>query len=513
MKPFVFFIVFFSLSSQALNVLDILERENNDLALQKELKKDVGSLFSTLNKPGLFIRAFEKKDFHQALRIWKKLIAKTNFAKSSTGQALYSYLLFQNQFEVLSLTNLLEKSQPEEVDPIVVRLWKKNIGKQHPVWDFFSFRMDSRWLGFFDSEIVFKTGAKSFWDSSSKKDQEYIKFLLGLPLSDEIDPFSLEWSFILSLIQQNDLPAATKILAWLISETKDQRRRDKIHLNIGRLLADIHEKEAALSYYKKVERLSYFWLLAQEEMSWILFNKGDYREAYSTASSFLHPELQAEISPYMLLILSLSQLQNCDYKGFYLSLSHFKSFFSKRADKINQILSSGGYDSLIDRLVDFYNSKELYYNLALFNLPYVFRKDVPLRNSILLFRYMQNQKKGREKNPSLEQKEKRLLTQLEKKIKSRVSGLLKKEREDIFFVLQNFHIAEAELLYRSQGFHSLQPFSSQVVWANRLSPAQLFYDQNDFFIFPFNPNEVWLDELSYYQSGLVRKCPGGSYVL
>ena len=513
MRKFVVFIFFLSFSAQGLNILDILEGKDHNLTLQKELKKDIGSLFPVLSKPHLFLKAFDSGDFVKSLQIWERSLRGTSFAKSSTGQALYSYLLFQNRFEILSLLNLLNKSQPKKIDPIVGNLWKRDIKKSHPIWNFFSFRMNPKWLGFFDPEVLFKTGAKASWDFRSKKDQDYIKFLLGLSISDQIDSFSLEWSFILSLIQQGELPTATKLLAWLISKTKDQNRKDKIHLNIGRLLADINEKEAALSYYKKVKKISYFWLLAQEEMSWISFNRGNYRKAYAKASAFLYPQIQKEISPYMFLILSLSQLENCDYKGFFLSLSHFKSFFSKRMEEIDAILASGKYKVFISKLVNFYNSKKPYYTLSSFNVPYLFKKDSRLKNSIRLFNYMQNQKPRRLKNSSLEKKEKKLLIHLETKIKKRVNSLLKKEKENILFVLQNFHLAEAELLYQHQGFHSLGSFSSRVENAYPFTAIQLVYDKNPFFIFPFNPNEIWLDEIPYYQSGFVKKCPKGSYVL
>lgn len=512
MRRFFFLIVFFSFSAQAVSVLDILGGKDQTLALQKELKKDVGSLFPSDPKLLPFIRAFESKNFHKALQAWEKLIAETAFATSSTGQALYAYLLFQNRFEILSLRHLLRQSHPKEIHPIVVNLWKKHIGKDHPVWAVFSSRINQQWVTFFDPQIIFQAGAKTFWNSKSKKDQEDIKFLLGLPLSEDVDVFSLEWSFVLSLIQQKDLPAATKVLVYLTSKTKNKHRRDQIHLNIGRLLADIKEEKAALSYYQKVRELSYFWLLAQEEMAWILFRKGNYKEAYSKASVFLYPGFQQDISPYMILVLSLSQLRNCNYQGFSKSLFRFKSSFSKRMNEINKAFLSKDDKFLIGRLLSFYNSKALPYEVALSDLPYALRRNVPLRNLILLLNYMTNQKNGRIKHFSLEKKEKLFLDQLKLQIKSRIRSLLKKEKSDILFALHNFHIAEAELLYQSQGFHSFKPFR-QVLWTNKLSPVRLFYDNNPVLIFPFDSDEIWLDELRRYKAGLVKNCPRGNYVL
>ena len=176
------------------NVLDILKAQDHSLALAKELKKDIGSLFPPLNKPHDFIKAFENKNFERALSFWLKSIKNTSFAKSSTGRALYSYMLFKNGFELLALNNLLEKSQPEDIDPIVSKLWKLDIDNKDPVWDYFFFPIDQKWRGLFDEETIFKIGSKIPFQF--KKDQEYMKFLLALPLNDTVDTFSMERSFV-----------------------------------------------------------------------------------------------------------------------------------------------------------------------------------------------------------------------------------------------------------------------------------------------------------------------------
>ena len=103
LKKLIFIFGFISCSAQSSSVLDILKDQDNSFALQKELKKDIGSIFPSSNKPRSFIKAFEDKDFENALNLWFQSIKNTSFAKSSTGSALYAYLLFKNGFEVLSL--------------------------------------------------------------------------------------------------------------------------------------------------------------------------------------------------------------------------------------------------------------------------------------------------------------------------------------------------------------------------------------------------------------------------
>ena len=54
------------------------------------------------------------------------------------------------------------------------------------------------------------------------------------------------------------MDSATKILAWLLSQTKDTYKKDKINLTVARLLADIGENKVALSYYQKIKKMAYF---------------------------------------------------------------------------------------------------------------------------------------------------------------------------------------------------------------------------------------------------------------
>lgn len=508
---FIFCSLFFSISSAS--VLDILNNKGTSFTLEKKLQKDIGSVFPFSKKPQDFIKAFENKDFEKALDIWLKSIKNTSFAKSSTGSALYSYLLFKNGFEVLSLKNLLEKSQPNEINPIVSNLWKTSIDEKHSLWNNYFFPIGKEWQGFFPTKIVFNLGAKS--PLQLQRDQEYIKFLLSLPLDSKTDTFSLEWSFILSLIQQKDMDSATKILAWLISKTKDQNKRDKTYLTIGRLLADIGELSASVNYYEQVRKSYYFWLFAQEEKAWLFFNKKDYGKAYSTASVFEYPKFKREISPYMFFILALSQLKNCDYEGVARSLSDFKLVFSKRETEIRKTLSSNSYEKLTERLLAFYHSRNAYYEIGKTDLLYHLRKDSFLKNHILLKTYMQNRQSVRKSQfKSLDKAERKIVNQLNDKIGERIQQILQKEIKQIKFVLNNFQVIEAESLYRIHGFHSLLS-NQKPMMAHSIGPtlASYFYKSNDTVYFPFDPNEIWLDELSAYKNKLLENCPKGSYIL
>ena len=194
-----FFVLFIAPFLAKGNIIDILEKKDSSFNLENQLKIDIASVFSN-NKPFSFIQAFESKDFQSALRIWLKSIEGRSFSRSATGSALYSYLLFQNGFEALALNKLFQNSKPNQIDSIVKRLWKLDMDKSNRVWNYFYFPLSPNWQDFFSPELTFKIGSKS--TLLPGKDRAYIKSLLSLPVGKKLDTFSLEWLFVLSLIQK-----------------------------------------------------------------------------------------------------------------------------------------------------------------------------------------------------------------------------------------------------------------------------------------------------------------------
>ena len=515
--------------------MDILEKKDSSFNLRKQIKQDISSVF--VNKPEAFIQAFEAQDFEKALEIWQNSIQPTPFAQSSTGSALYSYLLFKNGFFSLSLDYLLNKSKPSRIDPVVSRLWKLDVDKTESIWKSFYFPISSDWQNILSPEIVFQIGSKS--PLNLIKAQEYIKSLLPLPLDDKTDVFPLEWLFVLSLIQQKDMDTATKVLSWLLSKTKDSYRKDKISLTIARLLADIGESKASEYYYKKIKKISYMWFLASEEMAWIHLRESDNSQAYSTAMSLNYPGFLQSISPSMYFVMALSQLKNCDNEGAVQTLINFKKAFFNQSTALQKILDQKLYRNLIRSLSAFYDSKNDYYKVEpvfvdLFsqnsslsknkkeegesdkqtsvklNLFYNLRTDNQLKNNILFYNSIKNNRQRRKtKFEKLSALEDKITINLENKIHAKIEFLLKKELKNIQSALNNFHLISAEVLYRKYGALSGLTVSQRDFWLKDIS----VYKSKSLLYFPYNKDEVWLDELSSYTASKSGKCPKGNYIL
>lgn len=517
MKIFlVLFFLAFSSIAERRTLLNILEEDTSGFSIKKQLKKDIGSVFPDSLNSDSFVRAFEDEDFKKSLKIWNQRIARGAFSKSSTGHALYAYLLFKNGFEYLALHNLFTMAQAKEIDPIVRHLWKRQ--NLHPIEKYFYFPIEPGWGLIFEPEFIVAANSKNFFDFN--RDHELMKNLLSLPLNEEFDNFAAEWSFLLSFLKRGDREAAGKLLSYFLSQKKYADKKDKINLTIGRLLADLQEFPAALSYYKKLEGLSYLNLQAREEMSWIFLNQKKWDKAWQTALVFSHPGLN--LNPSMLFVLALAQLKNCDNEGAFQTLKSFKKAFSTGYDKIlKYFFDRKDFEALSKALLEAYESPfATSVDVKASVWPYLLQRDQKLKNQILLYNYLE----GRYLEPAvkasfvefkgLHKRQKALIEKTKKKRDQRIFELFSKVYQEREIFLKQFQILEAEILYQYYAVKS--PLSAKIQASKTQAEEQSLnragflkkagYKSKGFFYFPFQREEIWLDELFDYKAGANKYC-------
>ncbi len=494
------------------SVLDILKKETKDseFTLDKHLQKDVVSLLPSYlekNYKNLYI-ALEKKDYSQSLKLWSSSFQKTSFAKTSTGKALYAFLMFKNGFQVLGLNHLLNEVEPKKVNPIIYNLWRTNFNSNQDVWNYFIGTWSKDWTDFFNEDIALKVGSKK--EFSLVKDRKQIEYFLKLPVHDKNNDYYLEWSLVRHLIKKNDMNSATKILAWLLKQTEDLNHKNTIYLTIARLLNEIGEYESAVYYYNKVKKLSFKWLLAQEEKSWIHYNKGDYAQSFSSVSSFTYPPLQDVLTPSMFLILSLSQLKNCDYPNLNSSLSYFKEHFSKRQSYLKNSLKKNFFEDVkTDLLASYSIDNKL---LSFKHLSSLLKSNRSIKNLILLKKFTNNEMSSVEGFKPLEKQYNDFVKNLDKQIDRKISVFFQKEVSQIAETLSQMYFIEMEALYRIHGYHrnrkNLFPTSN---WKSVISNLKegVGYEVT----FPFDAREIWGDEIGDYQTSFSKACPKKSYTL
>ena len=492
-------------------VLDLLETNPKEVefTLDKHLKKNVGSLLpkSFQKTYKNLYTALEKKDYSKSLQDWSSSFQKTSFSRSSTGEALYAFLLFKNGFQVLGLKYLLDKTDPKKINPIVYKLWKTNTSFDQDVWNYFMNPWSQEWTKFFDEEIAFKVGSKK--EIFINKDQNHIEYFLGLPVSKNNDKSYLEWSLVLRLIKTGDIDSATKILTWLLKQSRDLDQKNTIYLTIARLLYEAGEADASLHYYDKVKGLSFKWLLAQEEKSWIYYSRGDYARSFSQISSFTYPPLQNVLTPSMLLTLSLSQLKNCDYTNLTSSLSYFKKHFSQRHVYLKNLLKKNSFEIIKKDLLISYSSSDTL--LTSKHLPYQLKNNNSIKNLILFKKFiLNNDLPLAEKSKSIKIKYDRIVKNLDRKIDNKLNILFQKEISQIDKTLKQMYFIEIEALYRIHGYHrNRKNLLSSGLEGNIFNPKDKAY----IVTFPFDSKEVWADEIGDYHTSFSKVCPKGSYAL
>lgn len=507
---------FLSYGKQRSSILNFLKDKNSTspLALDKLLKKNIASLLPSSAQEHIELsQAFEAKDYKKTLKLWSADFDQTDFAQSSTGRALHAFLLFKNGFVNLGLKKLFKEVNPKQVDSLVYNLWKLHTHSDQKVWDYFIHSWSPQWSPFFDEKIAFKLGSKK--PLSLTGDKEYIERLLNLPVSEKEDKFNIQWALVLYLINSYNMSSATQSMSWLLKNTKDQDRKNIIYLTIARLLYDIQEAEVALQYYRLVKGHSYLWLQAQEEQAWIYYNQGNFSQALELTSAFHYPKLKNMLSPDMSLILALSQLKNCDYSNLSQSLSWFKNHFTQRQTYLKNLKTNSFWEKVAQDVLKYHTSPQEIKNIA--NLSFTLKNNIYLKNLVQWKQFLIQSstdwpRQGIEKSNSdywiqyVIQEHAQFIAELNAKIKNIIQKNATKELNHIQRVAYKMNLVEVDALYRIHGYHNQKSLLPQAFKTS-------FSRKGQTVSFPFNSQEVWLDEISQYHFSPSKQCPRKSYVL
>lgn len=503
MRLFGFLLMLFSLSSfskgksEILNILNSSKKK--DFSLESHFNISIGYIFKPQSKmQKRFLDSMNQKDYTSAFELWlSKDMQKTSFSKTSSGKALYGFLLFKNGFPFLGLSQIFNESQASQVHSSIYYLLNKELSAKHQVWDHFIYSGSQKWNLIDNKDILFKVGAKSYY-----KDQKTIEYLLGLATAENFEKFPLEWELVLLTLKKNDMEVATQILNWLIKKSKSHQK-DKAYLTIARLLYGIGEDKAASFYYKKIKQGSSQWIHSKEEEAWIHYNNKDYYQALTLASALLHPEFQNQLRPEAFLITALSQLKSCDYKGVNGTLKRFKVQFKNKHKKLKEIRSNPS--PIKKELTNYYNSKK---QVSRSSWPILIEKDIVLKNHLLLIDFIKKNDLNSEKLHSMVKKDiYRRLNKLEYFADKKIKKIAQTEISQIDKVLNLMELIETSALYRIYGFHNLD---SSSVFKDRTATS--FKKSKSLLYFPYERNEIWMDELDKYQLVSNVTCPGKSYV-
>ena len=503
---YIFFIFLFTPAYSQSFLENLQDKSSSDWTLDAHFKKDIGVLIQAQRpQERAFLQAFKREEYDKSLDIWLTSMKLSSFAKTSNGKALFSFLLFKNGWSVLALTTLFGQVNANRLHPIIKDLWKFETAWDHPVWDYFAQPVSVDWARVFSNEKILNIALKLKFDH--KQDISYLESLLKLSKKSNMNLFPLHWDFLLNLIYKGDNPAVAKAIRWLLNEKNSDK--SLIYLTIARLLAQNLQFKPSLFYYKKIRKNSPSWFFAQEEQAWVYYKQNDYSRSQAYVSIFNTDRFQNELTEDRVSLLALSQMKTCDYKNFLDTFKLFKDKFSQKNKFLFDIKNKKLQLAL--EQYDKYNQSASY---DAFSFPFSLRGNRFLKNSkrfydfsSLELSHLKKKFSGKIYQNILSQNE-----VINKNIYNKIKKVfIKESKKELKKIQQNLHLfslMEAEVLYRIYGFHSLGISASK---AKLASGSHL--KKQGVLIFPFQKNEIWLDEINDYAAVKNTKCPSDNYVL
>lgn len=455
-----------------------------------------------------FNEDFNRGNYKQALFSWPAALGDHSFARSSTGFALYSYLLFKNEMRLAALEHLFLIKNPQNLSPEIRRLWSGALAPTDPLWRLARVRRTPQWRQVFAS-IEHST------DESARR----------------------LWSQALSAAVQDRLPLAKKNLAELSSLKQSLFDRDQITMARARLSFQASELNEALKSYESIERSSDYWLESLEERAWTNMRLGRPEQSLNDLKTLLADVFAPQVGPEPFYLQAFINLKICDYNQIFSSLEAFKKRYRSRIVALQKLASQGSTPSS-EAVLEKLASTPITWNSAGYQsaeLPRYFHRDEQMNDQLHLLQLM---KQEEETIASLRSEEgerawfkgasaphQAFLRVLQSWPQRKLAGrkvmqrqfqkLAQQELADIHSIVQKMHIIEAEAIQRMtlvdrERLQANRPADKDKKSGSTSEKSLQLASQSssDQLVFPVKAGEreVWIDELDHYQFS-IKGCP------
>lgn len=485
--------------------------------LQAMLK---GQLTSFNAEQNIFASFFNKGDMAKALYQWPSAFDNTAFQNTPTAKALYSYILFENGMPVLGVESLFNTMNPEKIAPEVVQLWKENLGPSNIAWNVAEINWAPYWTTVFGPAAeVLVMSRKNF----QMGDVEKLKALLTKSAPDTRERALLEWQLVLALSMKDDAQQAAKILAHLVKSDRNPIGADLTNMTASRLLFQNGFLDAAIEYYKKVDKSSDYWFDAQEESAWTYIRKGEPQNTLAVTKTLVNPVFASQIGPETVFLQAMAQLKVCDYPGVVVSLNEYRERFKPRAKLLTALTEDPASVPAVIKYIEtakvkIPTLKQL--GAELRNLPRYITRDNRLNDLLRLEKQMDIEKKVANELYSRSLAEgtgkvgfQARLDQFRiaadqrhqaahNAILQKIKALASFELTEISKSLQKMQIVEAELLQQISISNRLVKTDVDKIIEKKGTTGSQAKDK---LIFTAE-NEMWFDELSNYKVDVKKAC-------
>lgn len=450
-----------------------------------------------------FSSALNKGNYHQALVLWPALNEARN--SSPTNEALFAYALYKDNMPLLGFDKLASIQDLNSVSKSVKNLWRNELGVNSPFWRNTNVTWNKKLSAIFPSQTASIISAWSLRDLKSDGDFKKAQGLLR-DLEGTDSGAWVKWQLALGYGLSNRTAVAVDYLQSLVNSDQRAVGQDEVLMAAARMLYQDNKLDLAMKYYDKVSKSSDYWLEAVEEKAWIYARLGNFERTLGEMKTALNPAFSSQIGPESYFLATLANLRVCDYASIF---EIFKTFKERNQARIIEIqkLADTGHNQVSDQaLVKLEAGVETWADLGndLDKVPRFVNRDEALNRAISLQRMGHQQKVEINKLASensyysyFASSANQTSKNLEQAAPLRLKVLAGQDVAEMKKNLMKLQIVDAEAVHR---MHVGQTYAQEIKGGAERPKVKNAIE------FPYENNEIWLDEIDHYQA-TAKGCP------
>jgi tetratricopeptide (TPR) repeat protein len=453
--------------------------------------------------PQSFLSALNKGQFHQALVLWPS--SNEARSQSSTSEALFAYALYKDKMPLLGFDKLLSIPDLNSVSKSAKNLWRTELGVNSSFWRNTDVTWNNKLAAIFPGEMPSVISAWHLADIKSdgdfRKAQGLLRDLEGTDAGAWV-----KWQLALGYGLKNRTAVAVDYLQSLLDSNQHAVGQDEVLMAAARMLYQDNKLDLAMKYYDKISKGSDYWLESVEEKAWIYARLNNFERALGEMKTALSPAFASQVGPESYFLATLANLKVCDYASIFDILKTFKERNQARILEIQKLATTGHNQTSDQALVKLENGVETWADLGpdLDKVPRFVNRDETLNRAISLQRMGHQQKAEITKLTSensyysaFASSADQTSKNLEQRAPLRLKVLAQADVAEMKKNLMKLQLVDAEAVHR---MHVGQTYAQEVKGGTEKSKVK------DTIEFPYENNEIWLDEIDHYQAS-TKGCP------
>lgn len=531
MKKILSLLITLSLSFGAFAEEDILSvldgnTDGKDKKPVKELADTGPSPFkpifgNTTAEQNIFFSLLQSKEYEKAILQYFEAFGKSAAFKTANGQAMLSYLFLKNDMPVFAVENLFgQVTNPAQIAPLLSKTLRELLPDTSPVWKVARIQWNPGWTQVFSTSAEVQVKSKMIYTA---KDVEALKEIIKTSAPGTADRAAIQWQLVLALALNNETVSAAKLLNNLMTTKENPVQMDLMNITAARFLYENGYMDAAINYYKKVNKKSDLWLEAQEEIAWSYIRKGEAQNTIAVTESLVIPGFKSMVGPETIFVRALGEIKVCDYPSVAKSLTMFKDRFRPKIVELLKITEGANTPAVKDYIA---RSKQKRLKLielgdTAAKLPRLITRDETLAQNILLEKELEKEAdiaagiygrslaNGTSKVGLQGEVEifKQMIDAQVLKARNaslgRIKSLAQEEVDDTHRILQKLHIVEAEILQQTLALGKITKATEKSAAIEKKGTT--IADARDQISWP-KEEQVWFDEIGKYKVDVVKGC-------